>query len=72
MLILANEAHALSTKNLVKDQFSLRSHAKDTITSSIKKARPNVGSYHVIIHFINLFMLLSWLVSINMFLFLSW
>jgi hypothetical protein len=35
--ILANEAHALGTKNLVKGHFPLGSHAKDTITSTNKK-----------------------------------
>jgi hypothetical protein len=44
-------------KNLVKGQFFLAIHAKNmTITSTIKEAQPNVGSYHAIV---NLFMLLS-------------
>ncbi len=71
MPILANEVHALSIKNLVKGQFSSRSHAKDTITSSTKEARPNVGHYHVIVifcQFVCVFIMIM-LVSINMFFF---
>jgi hypothetical protein len=69
--ILANEVHASSIKNLVKGQFSSRSHAKDTITSTTKEARPNVGSYHVIVNFcqfVYVFIMVM-LVSINILLF---
>ncbi len=61
MPILVNEAHASCKKNLVKGMFSLGSHAKDTITSAIKEAQSNVGSCHVIVIFVKLFMFLSWL-----------